>query len=178
MYIGSFFNVWCSNALFEFLFVMLNQKLDSRFLESFIYNKNWCFFRFYKFYFPQWSFSMKAITENQLQEILFTQFHIIRNYNQGISSDKIWAQEGKCFLQKVFLFPSSSSVIMNLFLTNWANFAYWSSSPKNIKSLILEAAKVLKLILFSVRSLKSLSPTFSQIFSVTPDFFQNFENRY
>ena len=28
-----------NNALFEFLFVMLNQKLDSSFFESFIYNK-------------------------------------------------------------------------------------------------------------------------------------------
>ena len=29
-----------NNALFEFLFVMLNQKLDFSFFESFIYNKN------------------------------------------------------------------------------------------------------------------------------------------
>ena len=35
-----------NNALFEFLFVMLNQKLDFSFFESFIYNKNWCFFPF------------------------------------------------------------------------------------------------------------------------------------
>ena len=38
--IGSFFNVLLNNALFEFLFVMLNQKLDFSFFESFIYNKN------------------------------------------------------------------------------------------------------------------------------------------
>ena len=37
---------------------------------------------------------------------------------------------------------------------------------------MLEAAKVLKLILFSVRSLKSLTPTFSQIFPLTPIFFK------
>ena len=29
-----------NNALFEFLFVMLNQELDFSFFESFIYNKN------------------------------------------------------------------------------------------------------------------------------------------
>ena len=29
-----------NNALFEFLFVMLNQKLDFSFFQSFIYNKN------------------------------------------------------------------------------------------------------------------------------------------
>ena len=38
--IGSFLNVQCRNALFEFLFVMLNQKLDFSFFESFIYNEN------------------------------------------------------------------------------------------------------------------------------------------
>ena len=36
---------------------------------------------------------------------------------------------------------------------------------------MLEVARVLKLTLFSVRSLKSLTPTFSQIFPVTPIFF-------
>ena len=36
---GSFFNVPCNNALFEFLFVMLNQQLDFNFFESFVYNK-------------------------------------------------------------------------------------------------------------------------------------------
>ena len=43
---------------------------------------------------------------------------------------------------------------------------------------MLEAAKVLKLALFSVRSLKSLTPAFSQIFPVTTIFFQDFDNRY
>ena len=37
---------------------------------------------------------------------------------------------------------------------------------------MLEVAKVLKLTLFSVRSLKSLTPAFSQIFPVTPIFFK------
>ena len=37
---------------------------------------------------------------------------------------------------------------------------------------MLEAAKVLKLILFSVRFLNSLTPTFIQIFPVTPIFFK------
>ena len=37
---------------------------------------------------------------------------------------------------------------------------------------MLEVAKILKLTLFSVRSLKSLSPAFSQIFQVTQFFFK------
>ena len=37
---------------------------------------------------------------------------------------------------------------------------------------MLEVAKVLKLTLFVVRSLKSLTPAFSQIFPVTPFFFK------
>ena len=36
--VSSMYNV--NNALFEFLFVMLNQKLDFSFFESFICNKN------------------------------------------------------------------------------------------------------------------------------------------
>ena len=107
-----------------------------------------------------------------MQEILFTQFPIMRNYNHRRSSDKIWAQEERLFRQKVVIFPSFSSVIMNFFLTNRTSFVYWSSSPKNSKSLMLEVAKVLKLTLFSVRSLKSLTPAFSQIFPVTPIFFK------
>ena len=58
---------------------------------------------------------MKAITENQLHEILFTQVHIMRNYNHRRSSDKIWAQEGRLFRQKVVIFPSFSPAIMNFF---------------------------------------------------------------
>ena len=37
---------------------------------------------------------------------------------------------------------------------------------------MLEVAKVLKLTLSSVRSLKSLTPAYSQIFPVTPIFFK------
>ena len=39
--IGSFFNLslYLYNALFEFLFVMHNQKLDFTFFEPFIYNE-------------------------------------------------------------------------------------------------------------------------------------------
>ena len=43
---------------------------------------------------------------------------------------------------------------------------------------MLEVAKVLKSTLFSVGSLKSLAPAFSQIFPVTSNFFQDFDNRY
>ena len=52
-----------------------------------------------------------------LPEILFAQFLIIRNYNHGKSSDKIWAQEGRLFHQKVVIFPSFSLVIMIFFLS-------------------------------------------------------------
>ena len=63
-------------------------------------------------FFPQWSFLMKAITENQLhnllinsrhffQEILLTQFHIMRNHRRP--SDKIWAQDGRSFPQTVVI---------------------------------------------------------------------------
>ena len=69
---------------------------------------------------------MKGITENQLhdflinskhilQEMLFAQFHIMRNYNYHKSLDKIWAQEGRLFRQKIDIFPSFSLVIMNFF---------------------------------------------------------------
>ena len=126
---------------------------------------------------------MKVITENQLHDFLINSRHsckkyclhnstIMRNYNHRTSSDKIWAQEGRLFRQKVVIFPSFSSVIMNFFLTNQTSFVYWSSSPKTSKSLMLEVAKVLKLTLFSIRSLKSLTPAFSQIFLVTPIFFK------
>ena len=107
-----------------------------------------------------------------MQEILFTQFHIMRNYNHRRYSDKIWSQEGKFFRQKVVIFPSFSSVIIHFFLTNRTSFVYWSFSPRTSKSLMLDVAKVLKLTLFSVRSLKSLTPSFSQIFPVTPIFFK------
>ena len=54
----------------------------------------------------QWTF---------LQEILFTQLHITRDYNHRKSSDKIWAQEGRLFRQKHVIFPSFSLVTMNFF---------------------------------------------------------------
>ena len=47
-YRESFFNIQCNDSMFEFLFVMLNQKLGFSFLESFIYNKNRCFFPFFR----------------------------------------------------------------------------------------------------------------------------------
>ena len=50
-----------------------------------------------------------------MQEILFTQFHIIMNYSHGRSSDKIRAQEGRLFRQKVVIIPSFFSVIMIFF---------------------------------------------------------------
>ena len=40
----------------------------------------------------QWTF---------LQEIPFTRFYIMRNYNHRRSSDKNWAQEGRLFRQKL-----------------------------------------------------------------------------
>ena len=66
--IGSFFNVQYKNALFEFLFVMLNQKLDFSFFESFIDNKIGVF-PFLQVLIPTVVFfSMKVITENQLHD--------------------------------------------------------------------------------------------------------------
>ena len=59
-----------------------------------------------------------------LQGILFTQFHIMMNYNHRTSWDKIWAREWRIFLEKVVIFPSFSLVIMNIFLTNQTNFLY------------------------------------------------------
>ena len=103
----------------------------------------------------------------------------MRNYNHRRSLNKIWAQEGRLFRQKVVIFPSFSSVIMNFFLINRTSFIYWSSSPKTSKSLMLEVAIVLKLTLFLVRSLKCLTPgPLSPKFSRWPQFsFQDFDNR-
>ena len=39
VFVLSNIDVYLYNALFEFLFVLLNQKLDFSFFESFIYNK-------------------------------------------------------------------------------------------------------------------------------------------
>ena len=42
MIVSSISTIYLDNALFEFLFIVLNQKLDLSFCESFIYNKKWC----------------------------------------------------------------------------------------------------------------------------------------
>ena len=39
MIVSSISTIYLDNALFQFLFVLLNQKLDLSFCESFIYNK-------------------------------------------------------------------------------------------------------------------------------------------
>ena len=39
MIVSSISTIYLDNALFEFLFIVLNQKLDLSFYESFIYNK-------------------------------------------------------------------------------------------------------------------------------------------
>ena len=126
---------------------------------------------------------MKAITENQLHDFLINNRHSCKKYclhNSTLWGIKITVdprikfglRKRDCFVKKVVIFPSFSSVIMNFFLTNRTSFVCWSSSPKTSKSLMLEVAKVLKLTLFSVRFLKSLTPAFSQIFPVTPIFFK------
>ena len=89
----------------------------------------------------------------------------MRSYIHHGSSDKIWAQEGRLFRQKVVIFSSSSSVIMNFLLDP---FVHKSSSQKNSESLILVDAKLIKLTLFSLKSLTSLSPKF----------FLDFDNSY
>ena len=86
----------------------------------------------------------------------------MRNYNHRKSSDKIWAQEGRLSGQKAVIFPSFSSVIMNFFSSIELIPFIDPLHAKNSESLMLEVAKVLKLTLFSVRSLKSLTPVFSQ----------------
>ena len=94
---------------------MLNQKRDFNFCESFIYNKK-CYVPFLQVLSPTVVFfSVKAITENQLhnflinsrdsyKKMLFTQLHIMRDYNHHRSSHKILASEGKLFHQKVVIF--------------------------------------------------------------------------
>ena len=138
-------------------------------------------FPFHKFLFPQWSFSRRAITENQLHDFLINSRHSSKKY--CLHNFTLWGAtitidpEIKCglrkgdFFKKVVIFQSSSEVITNFFLTNRNNFFYWSSSPKNSKSLMLKVDKVLKLTLFKVRSPRSLTLAFSQIFLVTSIFF-------
>ena len=96
----------------------------------------------------------------------------MRNHNHLRSSYKIWGQERRLLHQKVVIFPSFSSVIMNFFSPIGLISFIDSLHQKNSKSLVLEVAKVLKLTLFSVRFLKSLTPAFSQIFPVPPIFFK------
>ena len=55
---------------------------------------------------------------------------------------------------------------------NRTNFVRLSISPKNSEILMSEVAKALKLTLFTVRSLETLTPDFSHSFSVTPIFFK------
>ena len=78
---------------------------------------------------------MKAITENQLHDFLINSRYSCKKYclhNStllGITITvhpriKFGLRKGEhLFRQKVVIFPISS-VIMNFFLTNWANFAY------------------------------------------------------
>ena len=122
---------------------------------------------------------MKVITENQLHDYLINSRYSCKkycshNYIHRRSSDKIWAQEGRMSCQKDVTFPNFCSVTMNFFLTNRTNFVYLSCSLESSKSLMLEVVKVLKLTLFSLRSLKSFTPAFSQIFPVTPIFSSRF----
>ena len=77
--VGSFFNVYLY-ALFEFLFVILNQKLDfSSFFESFIYNKIGVFPLFTGFNSHSGVFH-EAITENQLHDFLINSRHSCKKY--------------------------------------------------------------------------------------------------
>ena len=46
------------------------------------------------------------------------------------------------------------------------------------ESWMSEVAKALKLTLFYVKSLKTLTSAFSQIFTMTPNFFQDFDDKY
>ena len=102
----------------------------------------------------------------------------MRENNHRRSSDKIWAQVGKIFRLKNVIFLPLSLVMMIFYFINQTNFVGLSTSPKNKEILMSEVAKALKLTLFTVRSLKALTPAFSQIFSVTPNFFQDFDNRH
>ena len=106
-----------------------------------------------------------------MQEILFTQFHIVRNYNHGRSSDKIWAQEGRLFRQKVVIFPSFSSVIMNFF-SPIGLISPIDPLPQKYQKNDTGSCQSTKIDILSVRSLKSSTATFSQIFSVSTIFFK------
>ena len=120
---------------------------------------------------------MKAITENQLHDFLINSRHSCKKY--CLHNSTLWRititvdprikfglRKGDCFVKKL----SFSRVLLRwswiFFLANRTSFVYRSSSSKTSKSLMLKVAKVLKLTLFSVKSLKSLTLAFSQIFSV------------
>ena len=124
---------------------------------------------------------MKATTENQLHYFLIDSRHSCKKY--CLHNSTLWGititidprikfglRKGDCFVKKL----SFSQVFLPwswfFFLINRTSFIYWSSSPKNGKSLMLEVAKVLKLTLFSVRSLKVWSPL-SPKFSRWPQYF-------
>ena len=70
------------------------------------------FSRFYKFYFPQWSFSMKAITENQLHDFLINSRYSCKKYclhnstllRITVTVDpqiKFGLRKGDCFVKKL-----------------------------------------------------------------------------
>ena len=91
----------------------------------------------------------------------------MRNYNHHKSSDKIGSGRE--------IVSSKSSNFAEFFVGDHEYFfssigliSFIVNFTKNIKCLMLEVAKVLKLTLFSVRSVKSFTPAFSQIFPVNP----------
>ena len=125
---------------------------------------------------------VKAITENQMHNFPINGRHSHKKYcsHSGtlwgitITVDpriKLGLSMGDCFVKKLS-FPAFLFGDHEFFFTNQTNFVCWSTSPKNSKILMLEVANVIKLTLFSVRSLKTLTPAFSQTFPVTPMFFK------
>ena len=126
---------------------------------------------------------MKAITENQLHDFLINSRCSCQKY--CLHKSTLWGitiivdprikfglRKGDCFVKKL----SFSRAFLRW---PWIFFSPIGLAlfidplhQKNSKSLMLEAAKVLKLTLFFVKSLKSLTPAFSQIFPVTPFFFK------
>ena len=133
-------------------------------------------------------FSIKAITENQLNNLLINNRHSYKKYclhnctwwGITITVDpwiKFGLRKGDRFVKKL----SFSCVCLRwLWIFSLIELIPFIDPlhQKNRKSLMLEVAKVLKLTLLSVRSLKTLTAAFSQILSVIPFFSQDFENRY
>ena len=126
----------------------------------------------------KWSFSTKAIIQNQLHDFQINSIHSCKkhclhnctSWGIAITVDpriKFGLRKGDCFVEKMSCSPIFFAVTMNFFLTNLTYFVYWSSSPKNNKTLMLEVAKILKLTLVSGISLKSLTPASYQIFRWT-----------